>query len=1066
MSTHDLVTKGAVGWMASNPVAANLLMILLLLGGILMSGKIKQEVFPAFELDEVTISVPYPSASPEEVENGIILATEEAVRGLDGVKRVTSTATEGTGTVVVELLNNADTQKALQDIKAAVDRITSYPEEAESPTVSLPTIQREVINVAIYGDQNEHVLRATAEQIRDEILQEDGITVVDLSGARDPEITVEIPQDTLRAYNLTLADVATIIGQTAQEIPGGSVKTQNGEILLRMSERREYGPEFENIPIISNSDGTVVTLGEIATVSESFEDSDMSANFNGKPAIMVNVYSIGDQKPIDVANVVKAYIAKTNPTLPEGLHLAVMNDMSDVFAQRIDLLMRNAVMGLCLVFIALGLFLEIRLAFWVMLGIPVSFLGTMLLMPGMDVSINMISLFAFIMALGIVVDDAIVVGENVYDWRQRGDNPMHAAIFGARQVSVPVVFSVLTNVVSFLPLALIPGTFGKLFLVIPAVVCTIFLLSLVESLFILPAHLSHQHKHRDNGLYGMIHKRQQKIGKWLENMIEFHYLPFIRKATEHRYVTLTAFVGVLVLLVGYYFGGRLRITDRPEIEGDNVTASLVLPYGSPVEATDDLRSRLEQTALQVVKENGGDKILKGIWGLTSDSNECKVRVFLVSSDERDISVSQFTQKWRKLMGEVVGVESLTYSATMGPGDRVALEVELGHTDIPTLEAAAADFGRELEKFSSVRDVDDGFEEGKPQLNMTLKPAARGQGLTVSDIGKQIRSAFYGAEALRQQRGRDEVKVMVRRPLSERTSEYDVENMLIRTDGGGEIPLHEAVEMHRDHAYTSIKRIDGRRILAVNCGIEPIEDTQLIKQAVYTGSTDKDGNHKPAILEELKKKYPGLTVEEGGPGRDFNESMATLKTGFIFAVLVIYAMLAVPFKSYFQPLIVMISIPFGIIGAAIGHILMGYTMGMTSMFGIIALAGVVVNDSLVLVDYANNLRREGASAVEAAVQAGTRRFRPIILTSLTTFIGLAPMIFETSVQAKFLVPMGLSLGYGILFSTLVALILVPCLYIMIEHAKETVSRWFRGDSAEEYYATIDGPRMTENESHLG
>jgi len=1030
--------KGPIAWMARNAVAANLVMATLIIGGFITWMNIKREVFPEFELDMIQILVPYPGASPAEVEQGVILVVEEAVRGLDGVKRVRSRAFEGSGAVQVELLLGSDANKASQDVKNAVDRIRSFPEDAERPIVSLLTNRLEVLVLVIYGDQEELVLRQLAERARDELLQLPEITIVELAGARPLEISIEVPQANLRTYRLTLEAIAREVARAAVELPGGGVKTEGGEILLRTAERRDFGAEFADIPLLSTADGTEVRLGDIATIVDGFAETDEAAFYNGKPAVMLKVFRTGEQTPTDIAEIVHAYVAELEASLPPGVDIAIAQDFSEIYRDRIRLLLRNAALGLILVLGILGLFLQERLAFWVTMGIPISMLGALLLMPGLDVSINMISLFAFITTLGIVVDDAIIVGENVFEMRQRGLSFQDASITGAHQVALPVVFSILTNIAAFMPLFFVPGVMGKMFWTIPAIVVPVFTISLLESLFVLPAHLGHLRERREGaGLSSVLRRQRERFGRFLNWVIHSVYEPLLRLALRHRYLTVATGATVLLLSVGLVVGGRVEFSFMPRIESDLVTANAVLPYGSPIEDTSVVQARLLKTAREILAEHGGEKTSKGIFlqlgkppidpgpmgqGLAvTGSHLTNVQVYLVPSDQRDITALEFANEWRDRIGEIAGVESLTFSYSLGPhAGAAAIDIELSHPDLDVLDRAGSDIAQVLRTFKGVRDIDDGFTPGKPQLDFKIRPEARSLGITAVDLGRQVRSAFYGAEAIRQQRGRDEVKVMVRLPEADRKSEFNVEELLVRTRYGGEIPLTEAADIERGRAYTEIKRADGRRVINVTADIVPGEANANTLLA----------DIRRDELPELMARYPGLRYSLEGEQREQVETMGYLVRGFILALVVIFAMLAIPLGSYVQPLVIMVAIPFGFVGAVVGHMIMGYELNLISGMGVVALSGVVVNDSLVLL-HAVRERRGKLAAFDACVSAGTRRFRPVILTSLTTFFGLAPMIFETSMQARFLIPMAIALGYGILFATVISLLLVPALYLIVE-----------------------------------
>ncbi|RLB58766.1 MAG: AcrB/AcrD/AcrF family protein [Deltaproteobacteria bacterium] len=1025
--------RGPIAWMARNPVAANLLMVTLLVGGLIFSFRIQKEVFPQIELDMVQITVPYPGASPEEVEQGILLAVEEAVRPLDGVKRVESRAAESVGTVTVELEVGADRNKALADVKNAVDRITTLPQEAERPIVQLPERRANAISVVLYGDQEEKVLFALGEQVRDELLKLPDVSYVELQGVRPLEIDVEIPQETLRSYGLTLSQVAATVRRTALELPAGGIKTDGGEVLLRTAERRNLGAEFSSIPVLTGADGSPVRLGEIAAISDGFAETDTEAYFEGKPAVMVDVYSVGRQSPTEVAEAVKRYAEDLRLRLPAGVAVTTWNDNAKLYDERLGLLLRNAMLGLVLVLVVLGLFLEPKLAFWVTMGIPISFLGSLLVLPAADISINMISLFAFIVTLGMVVDDAIVVGENAFRLRRKGFHLLPAAVQGTRQVATPVFFSVATTVAAFFPLLFVPGNRGKWMFGIPVVVIAVLSVSLIECFFILPAHLSHTRPPKPGGLYERFLRLQGRFSRGVERFVEKIYRPAAAAAVRQRWITLATAIAIFMVSVGLVAGGQVKFVDFPREESDWVIANARLPVGSPVEESRVLMKRMVAAARQVIEENGGPEISTGIFSMVGVSfgrrrgrgagpHLCAVIVTLVPTDQRPIGAGAFADKWRVKIGEVPGLESLSFDSSTGHGGSKPIDSELSHADIPTLEAAARELAGELAAFTGVKDVDSGIELGKPQIDFKLSEQAIAAGLTTFDLATQVRAAFYGVEAFRQQRGRHEIKVLVRLPREQRRTLRSLDDMMIQLPGGGEMPLGQAARVLWGRAYTTIQRTDGKRTLRVQADVEEGKaNQQEIMRAAFG-----------RVMPRLAGKYPGLGFERAGRQKDMEDFFDFLKFGYAMALIAMFALIAVPLKSYLLTLVVMSAIPFGFVGAVLGHLIIGIPLSLVSLMGIVALSGVVVNDSIVLTDAANNFRRAGHSPWQAAVAAGQQRFRPVILTSLTTFGGLAPMIFETSLQARVLIPMAVALGFGVLFSTLVTLLLVPSLFTMVEN----------------------------------
>lgn len=1007
--------SGPIAWMVRNRVTPNLLMVLLLLGGLFMGGRIKQEVFPEFSLDMVTVTVPYPGASPEEVEQGILLAVEESIRGIEGIKELTAWASEGVGRVAAELEADSDHQKIYQDIRQEVDRITTFPLEAEEAQVVLQARRREVLNFQLYGEVDEWALREVAEQVRDRLLQDAGITQVDLIGARDYEIKVDVSQENLRIYNLTLQDVAQRIRETAVEVPGGFLGTPGGDLLLRMRDRRDTAAEIGRIPVITTPAGGVLLLEDIATVSEGFADSNRFGSYNGKRSVELGVFRVGDQTPVGVSRAARLAMAEIAPDLPPGIFYEINRDSSDIYQQRLELLRKNALLGLFLVLFFLGIFLEYRLAFWVTMGIPISFLGALLFLPGLGVTINMISIFAFMLALGIVVDDAIVCGENIYEYRQKM-GWVDAAIQGARDVAVPIQFSILTNMVAFLPLYFMPGAMGKIWNAIPVVIIAVFAISWVESLFILPSHLAHSRPRPAS----FLSRLQQRFDILLGRFIDRVYRPSLVLALRLRWLTM-AVAGTVLLLVGaYVFSGRIGMILMPRIEADRAVVTAVLPFGSPLAGVVEVQNRLLAAVEQVAAENGGKKLVTGTFALINE-NQVEISAYLSEPAVRPLNTTEVTRLWRERAGNIAGLQSLRFEADRGGiGSAASLTVELSHRNIATLERASLDLAERLTEFANVKDIDSGYSTGKQQLDFRITPAGQSLGLTAGEVARQVRSAFHGAEALQQQRGRNEVKVRVRLPAGERESEFHVENLMIRTPGGRYVPLLQVAEVERGRAYTAINRRNARRTMTVTADVVPMGETNQVLAALNS-----------TVLPQLVRDYPGLTHGYEGRQADLRESMSSLFASFGLAMFAIYFLLAIPFRSYVQPLIVMVAIPFGMVGAVFGHLLMGYNLSLMSMMGIVALSGVVVNASLVLIDYANRRRLEGQGVLEAIQAASLRRFRPVLLTTITTFGGLAPMIFETSRQARFLIPMAISLGFGVLFATAVTLVLVPCLYVLLE-----------------------------------
>lgn len=1034
--------RGPIAWMAQNTVAANLLMFVVAVTGLLAMTRVIQEVFPEFTLDIVTVSVPYPGASPTEVEQGIVLAIEEEVRGLDGVKRVTSTSAEGVGRVSVELLLGADVEKALNDVKSAVDRITSLPEEAERPVVSVTSGRRQVVSLVIAGDHPLSTLHAVAEKARTALLEHPSVTQVEVLGVPPVEVSIEVPREKLESYGLTLDEVARQVQAASIELPAGEIETKKGELLVRVADRRLEGHEFADIVVRGTAQGYVVRLGDIATVRDGYADNDQSRFFDGRRAVQVTAYRVGDETPRGVSDAVRAYAERLRTEVPEGIQVHIWADDSELLTGRIDLLRRNAIYGLVLVVLVLALFLKIRLAAWVALGIPISFLGAFALMPVFDISINMVTLFAFIVTLGMVVDDAIVVGENVYTKMQSGMSRLPAAIEGTREMVVPVTFAVLTTLAAFSPLFFVPGVMGKIFLMIPAIVCSVLVWSLVESFFILPAHLGHGRDRPPGPVARRVEQVQAVVARGLQRFSDRLYQPFLERALSLRFVTVAAAVFLLAITVGAVKSGIVAFSFFPKLEADQVIASARLPYGAPPELSDRVRAALEASAKKAAGELGSPGAVRGIFtrmgegvaargpgaaGAPSGSHLVTVEVGLVPSEERGFSSADLSAAWGRAMPAVPGIDSLVIAHSLGPGAGADVGIQLSHTNTDVLARASEELTKMLHGYDALTNVQNGYAAGKPQLDFHLLAQARNLGLTAQDVARALRSSFFGAEALREQRGRDEVRVMVRLPESQRRSEYDLDQIEVRTPGGGSVPLGAVARFERGRAPTEVVREDGKRVVEVEAELRPgvRSSREVIESLEATG------------LPALRERYRGLGVAMVGQQREQGEAFQSLGKNFVIALFVIFALLAVPFKSYAQPLIVMSAIPFGFVGAVLGHVLMGYSLSIISVFGIIALSGVVVNDSLVLIDATNARRREGMDAHAAIVWGATRRLRPILLTSLTTFFGLVPMISETSLQARFLIPMAISLGFGVLFATIVVLLVVPALYLILEDARRLV-----------------------------
>ena len=1022
---------GFIAWFARNHVAANLLMCVIAgLGYYNMQNNMAVEVFPSFTLDQVTVRTSYPGSTPQDVEEAITIRVEEALQDLSSIEETRSRSVEGSSAITLKLAKGVNAREALDDIKSRVDGISTFPDSVETPTVVLAERKREVISVALAGDLTEHELRALADRVRDGLLAKPLITQVEIQSVRPYEMAVEISERRLREYDLTLAQVAQAIERGSTSIAAGNLRTEGGDVLLRTQGQAYTTRQFGDIAIFTRSDGSQLKVRDLAVLSDGFDESQITTRFNGSSSILIEVYRVGDQSAIEVAAAARDYVTDAATWLPAGVSLDTWRDRSVVLRARLNTLLTSAMQGGLLVVLLLTLFLRPAVAFWVTLGIPVSFLGCFIVLPWLGMSINMVSLFAFILVLGIVVDDAIVTGENIYTHTRRGVPGEIAAVQGTLEVATPVTFGVLTTALAFLPLAMVGGVRGEIFANIPAVVIPVLLFSLIESKFVLPAHLKHLKARDDSGeKLGILARVQQSIADGLESLVHRVYKPVLDLALQWRYLTISLFLASLLIAVAVMSSGWMRFTFFPKIESETATASLQMPVGTPFSVTDDIVQRMEATARDlrdkyrdpITDESVVLNILAtaGSAGGTGggSSNMGRVRFEIVGPDKRtvDVNTRQLVSEWRKAIGPIPGAEALTFRAEIGRGGD-PLDVQFFGRDLDQLRAVADLAKEHLAGYEGVFDIVDSLSAGKRELELRLKPSAQQLGLTVTDLASQVRQGFYGYEVQRIQRDRDEVTVVVRYPADERRTLRDLQDIRIRTADGSAVPFSEVAEIISTQGPATLYRIDRRRTLNVTADAnKEVADLDAIKRGL--------GEY----LTEALAAYPDVGYSLEGEAREQRESMQTLKYGTIAVLFGIYALLAIPFKSYTQPFVVMVVIPFGLIGALLGHWIMGIGLSIFSMMGMLALSGVVVNDSLVLVDYINTQRKRGMSVLDAVALAGPARFRPVILTSITTFVGLAPLLVDKSTHVKFLLPMAVSLGFGILFATGITLLMVPCVY---------------------------------------
>lgn len=1049
-----------IAWFTRNGVAANLVMLILVFGGIASYLTVKRELFPQFSLDLVTVRVPYLGASPEEVEESVVIRIEEAIQAVDGIKEISSTAQEGYGAVTATINKGYDLAKVKDDIKSRVDAIISFPVDTERPIVDEPLIQKDVIRVSVYGDASEKEIKKISERVRDEIVELEGISQAEVQGVRDYEISIEVSEFKLRNYDITFDQVVQAVRSNSLDLPGGLIKAEGGEISLRTKEQAYVGADFQNIVLLSNPDGGKLYLGDVATIKDGFADQDMITKFNGKPAGIILVREVGSENPLEISKLVYEYVENASKTwLPDGVKLEAWSDSSFYLQGRIDMLLDNGLIGFILVIITLTIFLRPSLAFFVAIGIPVSFLATIAIAPMIGISINLLSLFAFILVLGIVVDDAIVVGESVFTEFQKNGPGVESAVRGAKLVSMPVTFAVITTAVAFIPVFFLPGMIGKFMYVIPIVVIPTLLFSLVQSKLVLPYHLSLCNVGDKGGRENLniFSRWQRRFSDGLERFIQNVYMPTLDRALKFRWVTLSVFVAMLIVSFALVASGAIRFVFFPNVPSDYIFVELNMAEGTPLSETRKAFTRIEDALTEISEEETakgfidpvknraaflGYSVLAGGPGpasFSSGGNVASIILELSKAELIDSNADEISQRWREKVGEIPGARKLNFLSSAAGPVGLPVDIRLTGRNFRDLKSASMEIQEELKQFEGLLDIRDTYAEGKRELKVTLKDNARSLGLTSADLGRQIRYAFYGAEAQRVQRDKEDVRVMIRYPKEERESLGNLESMRIVAPNGSRIPISEVADLNYGVGYPAISRLDRQRIINVQADADKnVANTDAINAALYGKSPDDPDS----ILGRVLAKYPEVRSLKGGEAKDMEESIPAIIGGMLLVMILIYALLAIPFKSYLQPLIVISIIPFGIGGAIYGHFITFQDLSLLSLLGIIAMAGVVVNDSLVLVERINRLRSEGMSLFEAVHVGGSQRFRAIILTSITTFAGLAPILLERSLQAQFLIPMATSLAFGVLFATFITLLLVPCAYLILEDFKALMNRWWR------------------------
>lgn len=1038
LKKHPFIT-----WFACNPVVANILMFTILAAGIATSLTVRKEGFPAFAAESVTVRVPIRGGTPEDVERGVAIKIEESLESVDGIDHIKSVSQDNIATVTIEAKEGYDINKLLDDVKIQVDAIPSFPEQAENPVITEAKRANNVLWVEIYGDVSEALRKETARKLRDELLRQPAISKIENYGSRDYEISIEPSEEKLRVYNLTFSEVAQAVSNNSIDLGGGVVRSARGDIALRARDQAYRKADFENIPIRTNPDGTRILVRDVATVRDAFVDQDYLNRFRGKPTTSLKITTEGNDDIIDAVNQAQEVVANFND-LPEGVSVASWLDGSVNIRDRLMLLGRNGFLGVLLVLVILMLFLNLRLAFWVAVGIPVSLAGAVTLfpLPGLDLSINVISAFGFLVVLGIVVDDAIVIGESIYSEKEKQKNPddqespFRATVRGVSKVITPATFGVITTIAAFLPLTQVSGRLGNVFGQIATTVIFCLIFSLVESKLILPSHLAHidVHKKPRNIISKTWARFQGGIASGLQWVIEHLYRPAIRTLLPWRYAAIAGFLGVFILTIALFPAGQLRFVFFPNIYQDNIGVALELEQGQSVDYLHANAQRIADLAHDLGKQYEqelGHNPFKEVQISASNNTKATIAAELTRSSTREfLPTAQIVKDWRKAVGPISGARSLSLAARAGPpgGDLV---INLESDNLEELKKAANDLKEVIATYPGVYDILDDFDSGKPEILYSITPQGQAANLTKSDLANNVRDAFYGREAQRVQRGRDEVRVMVRYPLEQRSSLETLRSMRIRKPDGTTVPFSVVAETHYSDSLASISRYDNKRVVKVEAAVDK-----------STTSTEEVlARLEQEYFPKMKANYPAISISQSGEAEQRAKSMRSLMIGFLVSIILIYILVAIPLKSYVKPLIIMSVIPFGIIGALLGHYLMDLPVSILSVFGILALSGVVVNDSLVFVCRVDDLRAEGKSLMDACRTAGADRFRAILLTSLTTFFGLAPLLLETEVQAQFLKPMAASLAFGILFATMITLFLLPLLLVVSRDIKNLIRAYF-------------------------
>jgi multidrug efflux pump subunit AcrB len=978
--------KRFLGSFARNTVFANVAFVLILLAGLLASMSMLRENFPEFSLDMVSVSVPYPGADPEEVEEGISRKIEETLEAVEGIEQITTTSTENAGSARIEIKEGFDPDEVLDEIRTRIGAISTFPLDAEEPVITEMTIRDPVVLLSFSGAMEERRIKEWAERLKNELRLLPEVSQVEIFGDRDYEINIEVSEERLRQFGLSFDRVASAVRRSSLSRSGGTIRASGEEIRVRTVGRKYTGRDFASIVVLAGEDGDIITLDRVADIRDGFSDDPIQALINGRPSVLLQVFKTQEEDALAISRAVESYLRERQSQLPPRIELDVLYDNTEMLRARIDLLVKNGIIGICVVFFLLWVFLNARLSFWAGMGIPVSLAGGLIVLWALGGSINMISLFGLIMVLGIVVDDAIVVGESIYVRRRNGVPPIRAAVDGVGEVGMPVVAAVITSIVAFVPLLYVGGIMGKFIAILPVVVIACLAMSLVECLLLLPAHLSHLPEieappTRCARLTSHLATLNRLTSRGLEWLVERVYRPLLYRALAWRYVTLCIAVSVLLLTLGLVRGGIIKFLTFPEIDGFVLTATAEFPNGTPPEVTAGAVRKMDRALMRLnerVPTRSGDPLVEQRLALvgqtlgeipSSGPNYGAVQAILLESDRRGVHTQDLMVQWEEEIGPVPGIKSLTFEGLQAGPPGAPIEVWIQGADMDRILAAAEELMQRLAEFEGVYQVRSDFSPGKDEVRLKLKPEARTLGITVDDLAGQVSAAFFGREAVRLQRGRDDVRVKVRYTSEERSRLTTLRDLRIRTGSGREIPLFSVAEASFEPGYSAITRTNGLRRVAVSAGVDT-------KRA---NANEIFNELSASFFPDLKDRYPRLHVSLQGEKKKMRESLGSLYVGFPLAVIGIFIIIATIFRSYVQPFVILFTVPFGIIGAVLGHALMGFDLTLMSAFGMVALTGVVVNDAIVLIERVNENLAAGESFFDALVGAGTRRFRPIVLT---------------------------------------------------------------------------------------